>query len=177
MRITEQLSEEDAGEPPSLELPENYHDALLEVHNMLQMYPPYPKFINRTGEFKVSLIDDYDNIEIEASLSGNLAEKYRLLKDKDGRFELEDAVEYAIGRSAVALFNGGHKKRCSKETVVLMNNLPVMFEPINNAMLVGKWHDWEKKKMHITSQYIEDYDQQRLLLGGLAAFVTYLEQQ
>jgi hypothetical protein len=44
-------------------------------------------------------------------------------------------------------------------------------------MLVGQWEDWERKKMNIRSQFIETRDQQRMLLGGLAALVTYLEQQ
>jgi hypothetical protein len=81
------------------------------------------------------------------------------------------------------------------DTIALMNNVPVIFEPINRAMLVGYWvsedseimddeakarkgwDKWQKKKIHFKSQYIETYDQQRLLLSGLALLVTYLEQQ
>jgi hypothetical protein len=49
---------------------------------------------------------------------------------------------------------------------------------MNHAMLVGEWGDeWEKRKMTIRSEFIQDRDQQRVLLGGLAAFVTYLEQR
>jgi hypothetical protein len=176
MRITEQLPEEDAGEPPSLKSHENYFDLLLTAHDRLEMFPPYPTDSNESGEFAFRLFDDYDTIEIEALLTGSLAEKYRRL-DSEGQYQLADHIERAIGRSAIEIFGHSAKEVCEKETVVLINNLPVVFEPINNAMLVGRWDDWEKRKMTITSQYIEDYDQQRLLLGGLAAFVTYLEQQ
>lgn len=176
MRITELLSEDDAGEPPSPEPHENYFDLLLAAHNRLEIFPPYPTDSSKSGEFAFRLVDDYDNIEIEASLSGNLALKYQRL-DSEGQYELADHIERAIGRSAIEIFGCSADAVCEKETVVLINHLPVVFEPINNAMLVGKWDDWEKRKMIITSHYIEDYDQQRLLLGGLAAFVTYLEQQ
>lgn len=176
MRITEQLPEEDAGEPPPPEPHENYFDLVFNAHDRLDMYPPYPAAVSGSSEFKLRLFDDYETIEIEASLSGSLAEKYRQL-DIEGKYQLEDHVERAIGRFALELFDDQASEACEKETVVLINNLPVIFEPINNAMLVGKWDDWEKRKMTISSQCIEDYDQQRLLLGGLAAFVTYLEQQ
>lgn len=176
MRTTEQLPEEDAGEPPSLEPSDNYFDLVFNAHDRLDMYPPYPVATSPTGEFEIRLFDDYETIEIEASLTGSLAEKYQRL-DSEGRYQLADHVERAIGRFALEIFGQSASDVCENETTVLINHLPVLFEPINNAMLVGKWVDWEKRKMIITSQCIEDYDQQRLLLGGLAAFVTYLEQQ
>ncbi|MET0979894.1 MAG: hypothetical protein ABWX90_01405 [Candidatus Saccharimonadales bacterium] len=176
MRTTEQLPEEDAGEPPSPEPHDNYFNLVFDAHDRLDMNPPYPAIVSGSGEFELRLFDDYENIEIEASLSGSLAEKYRQL-DSEGQYRLASHIEGVVSCSAKEMFGDFAKEICEKETVVLINNLPVVFEPINNAMLVGKWDDWEKRKMTITSQCIIDYDQQRLLLGGLAAFLTYLEQQ
>lgn len=158
--------------------PSPFHDDLLDAHDSLAMhpYPPYPTVVNKTGESVVRLFDDYYKIEVEASLQGNLVKAYRRL-DNEQRFELAHHIESAMGQVAMSLFGDEYDDFCKKENVSLINSLPVIFEPINNAMLVGEWEDWEKKKMHIRSQFITDYDQQRLLLGGLAAFVTYLEQQ
>ncbi len=176
MRSAEQLPEEDSGEPPSLESHENYFDLLLGAHDRLEIFPPYPTDSNKSGEFTFCLFDDYDTIGIEASLSGDLVEKYQRL-DSEGRYQLADYIETAIGRAVIEVYGDSAEEVSENDTSVLINNLPVIFEPINNAMLVGNWDDWEKRKMTITSQYIEDYDQQRLLLGALAAFLTYLEQQ
>jgi hypothetical protein len=158
--------------------PSPFHDDLFDAHDSLAMhpYPPYPTVVNKTGESVVRLFDDYDNIEIEASLHGSLVDAYHRL-DNEQQFELARHIESAMGQVAISLFGADYDDFCKKETISLINNLPVLFEPINNAMLVGEWEDWEKKKMHIRSQFITDYDQQCLLLGGLAAFVTYLEQQ
>jgi hypothetical protein len=176
MRITEQLQEEDAGEPPSPEPRENYFNLLFNAHDRLEIFPPYPRVKSQSGELEVSLFDDYNTIGIEATITGTLAEKYRRL-NSEGQYRLADHIERAIGHSALEIFGCSANEVCEKETVVLINNLPVIFEPIGHAALVGKWDDWEKRKMTLMSQYVEDYDQQRLLLGGLAAFVTYLEQQ
>lgn len=156
--------------------PSPYRDALFDAHDRLNIYPPYPTVINQTGEFEVYLFDDYENVEIEALLSGKLAKKYAELSD-EGKYELADYIKQAIGRSAVEVSDRYSTLMHEEDTVVLINDVPVMFEPIHNAMLVGEWDDWEKKKMNIRSRFIENRDQQRLLLGGLAAFVTYLEQQ
>jgi hypothetical protein len=154
--------------------PSPYLNALFSAHDSLRIFPPYPKYVNDTREFEMRLFDDYENIEIEASIYGSLIDNYLKL-DKDQQFDLADHVVYAIGKTAGQLY--GHNTIHQRETVVLINNLPVMFEPTNNAMLVGQWEDWERKKMNIRSQFIETRDQQRMLLGGLAALVTYLEQQ
>jgi hypothetical protein len=132
--------------------------------------------VNETRQFEVRLYDDFERIEVEASIYGDLIGVYKEL-NKDEQFELADRIERAIGKTARALAKSNPTFFYEKDAVVLINDLPVMFEPINNAMLVGQWEDWEKKKMNIRSQFIEDRDQQRLLLGGLAAFVTYLEQR
>jgi hypothetical protein len=156
--------------------PSPYQDALFNAHDELQIYPPYPVYLNDTREFEVRLYDDYERIEVEATLYGDLVKKYIDL-DKDDQFELADRIEHAIGQTASRLMRMDSGFRYEKETVVLINHLPVIFEPVNNAMLVGQWQDWERKKMSIRSEHIEDRNQQRLLLGGLAAFVTYLEQR
>lgn len=156
--------------------PSPYQAALFSAHDKLKICPPYPRYINNTREFEVHLFDDYDNIEIEASLYGGLVEKY-LKMDNDDQFELADHVKRTIGKTARLLYGAHALPEPVSEPIVLINNLPVIFEPMNHAMLVGEWEDWEKKKMNIRSQFIENRDQQRLLLGGLAAFVTYLEQQ
>jgi hypothetical protein len=156
--------------------PSPYQDALFNAHDELQIYPPYPRYVNETREFEVRLYDDFERIEVEASIYGGLIEAYKELNE-DEQFELADRIESAIGKTARVLAKSDPEFFYVKDTVVLINDLPVMFEPINNAMLVGQWEDWEKKKMNIRSQFIEDRDQQRLLLGGLAAFVTYLEQR
>jgi hypothetical protein len=176
MRITEQLSEDDAGDPPSLKVGKTYQDILFDAQNNLKIFPPYPEFRNESGDFKVSLFDDYDNIEIEAVIQGRLVERYHRLNAKDREHDiLAYHVQETIGGLAVAMFGSEVEP---EDTTVLINNVPVIIEPLNNAMLVGKWDDeWEKRKLIIKSACIEDHDQQRLLLGGLAAFVTYLEQQ
>lgn len=158
--------------------PSPFHDDLFDAHDRLtrRPYPPYPTVVNTTGESTVILLDDYYKIEIEATLQGNLVKAYRRL-DNEQRFELERHIVNAIGQVATSLYGKDRNVFCKKQNVSLINNLPVIFEPVNNAMLFGEWENWEKKKMHIHSQFITDYDQQRLLLGGLAAFVTYLEQQ
>jgi hypothetical protein len=176
MRISEQLSVDDPGEPPSLLSDENYFNLLFAAHDRLNIFPPYPVIANQTGEFEVRLFDDYDSIEIEASLHGELAEAYCRL-NSDQRYELGWCIERAVGEMAVSLFETGESDSPVREPVALINHSPVIFEPINNAMLVGQWEDWERKKMNIRSQFIESREQQRLLLGGLAAFVTYLEQR
>ncbi len=156
--------------------PSPYQDVFFDAHDSLKMYPPYPTVVNRTGEFEVRLFDDYDTIEIEASLKGSLVHAYRHL-DSERQYDLAQYIERAMGRVATSLFGDKYDDYCKRESIVLINNLPVIFEPVNSAMLVGRWEDWEKQKMHINSQHIDDYNQQRLLLSGLAAFVTYLEQQ
>lgn len=156
--------------------PSPYQAALFSAHDQLKICPPYPQYVNGTREFEVRLFDDYDNIEIEASLYGSLVEKYLRL-DNDDQFELADHVKRTIGKTASSLYDRDLISACENEPIVLINNLPVVFEPVNHAMLVGEWEDWEKKKMNIRSQFIESREQQRLLLGGLAAFVTYLEQR
>jgi hypothetical protein len=194
MRITESLSEEDAGEPPSLELNATHHNALLAAHDHLEIYPPYPRYSNATGEFECLLFDDYSSIEIKASLSGSLAERYKNLSVQE-RFSLEEKIVGSMGRIALGVMSWATTQDVIDDTVVLMNNLPVLFEPIDHAMLVGSWvnedaeltddeaevkkhwDEWQKKKIHIRSQFIESYDQQRVLLSGLAQLVTYLEQQ
>jgi hypothetical protein len=163
-------------EPEPEPEPSPYQDALFSAHDELQIYPPYPQYVNTTREFEVRLFDDFESIEIEATLYGDLVKKYIDL-DKDDQFELADRIEHAIGRTASRLLGEDSGFACKRETVVLINNLPVIFEPANNAMLVGRWGDQGKNKMNIRSEFIEDRNQQRLLLGGLAAFVTYLEQR
>ena len=194
MRTIEQLSEEDPGEPPSLEFDSTHQEALLKAHDQLEIFPPYPRYISATGEFECVLLDDYSDIEIKASLSGGLAEKYKNLHVEE-RFALERAIAKSIGRGALGLLEHASKEEIRDETSVLMNNLPVIIEPIGHAVLVGSWVNedaslmddetevkrrwdvWQKQKIHIKSLHIETYDQQRLLLSGLAILVTYLEQQ
>jgi hypothetical protein len=156
--------------------PSPYQDVIFNAHDTLKIYPPYPIVTNDTGEFEVRMFDDTQEIAIEASIHGSLADKFRDL-DNEQQYELSWHVERAIGHTAMTLFGVERTAHCKKETVVLINNLPVIFEPINNAMLVGRWDDREKRKMQISSTDITDRNQQRLLLGGLAAFVTYLEQR
>lgn len=175
MRITEQLSEDDAGDPPSLKVAKTYQELFFDAQNKLKICPPYPEFTNESGDFEMSLFDDYDNIEIEAALQGRLVERYHRLNANEREHDvLAYHIQETIGGLAVAMFGSEVEP---EDTTVLINNVPVIIEPLNNAMLVGKWDDdWEKRKMIIRSQCIEDHDQQRLLLGGLAALVTYLEQ-
>lgn len=156
--------------------PSPYRKALFNAHDGLQIYPPYPQYVNASREFEVRLYDDYEKIEIEATLYGDLVTKYVELSEDD-QFELAERIERAIGRTAGELFCSGGRISAKNEAIALINHLPVIFEPLNNAMLVGEWEDWERRKMHIRSEFIENRNQQRLLLGGLAAFVTYLEQR
>lgn len=169
--VGESLSEPDPEPSP-------YQDALFNAHDELQIYPPYPKYINQTREFEVHLYDDYERIEVEASLYGSIVERFLQL-DSDDRFELEHHIKLAMGRTATTLVHSALlDSEHGKGSIALINNLPVLFEPTNHAMLVGKWDDdLEKKKMNIQSQFIETREQQRILLGGLAAMVTYLEQR
>lgn len=203
MRTIEQLSEEDPGEPPSLESSATHHNALLEAHDRLEIYPPYPSYVSETREFECLLFDDYSSIEIKASLSGRLVEKYKTLS-VDQKFTLQEKVALSMGHVAVGVMGDVTPQAIADVTAVLMNDVPVIFEPINHAMLVGSWVDentkltddeskekliddeakekerrakLEKKKLHIKSQFIESYDQQRTLLAGLALLVTYLEQR
>lgn len=193
MRIAEQLPEDDLGEPPSPKEAVNYHDALLNAHDELEIYPPYPHYVSKSGQFECIISDDYAEIEIKASLSGKLVDTYRGL-DSDGKFELQDKTSRAIGEAAIRMLGKQATQGLVQDTVVLLSDLPVAFEPINNAMAVGywvnenarltddeellkkEWDRWQKKKIHIKSQFIESYDQQRLLLCWLAAFVTRLEE-
>lgn len=194
MRIAEQLSEEDLGEPPSLGLPQIHYYGLLKEHDSLKIYPPYPHYISKTREFECSMLDDFVHIEIKASISGDLVETYNYLSVRK-RFTLEEKIAKSMGRFALSAEERAIKRVATDDSTVLINNVPVIFEPLNQALLVGYWVDeealftddevkareawdgWQKKKMHIKSLYIESYDQQRLLLSGLATFVSYLEQQ
>ena len=169
--VGESLSEPDPEPSP-------YQDALFNAHDELKIYPPYPKYVNQTREFEVHLYDDYERIEVEASLYGSLVDRYMQL-DSDERFALERHIKSAMGQTAALLVQDELiDSHSEKGSIALINNLPVIFEPMNHAMLVGKWDDeWEKRKMNIRSQFIETREQQRMLLGGLAAMVTYLEQR
>lgn len=156
--------------------PSPYQDALFHAHDALEIYPPYPRYVNTSRELEVRLYDDFQNIEIEASLYGDLVKAYKDL-DKDDQFELAHRIEFAMGRTAQELLHASRPFTGGEAGVALINYQPVIFEPTNNAMLVGQWEDWERKKMTIRSEFITSRHQQRLLLGGFAAFVTYLEQR
>lgn len=175
MTQTEFLSGVDE-EPPSLDSYESYSNQLLTVHNRFAVFPSYTNYTDKSRAFEVRLFDDDESMHIEATMQGLLVDRYRKL-DCERQFELADRMERAMGRTADLLMKNGHSLSIKNDAVVMINNLPVLFEPTNNAMLVGRWEDWDKKRMMLRSRHIENRAQQCLLLGGLASFVTYLEQQ
>jgi hypothetical protein len=176
MCIAEQLSADDPGEPPSPEPDDKYHRHLFLAPDYQDAFPAYTNYSNRAKEFEIRSFDNENSIEIEASIYGGLIEKYRGL-NSDEQFELADRIERTMGRMAKRLLLVDNMVERNNESVALINHLPVMFEPINHAMLVGQWEDWTCKKMNIRSLFIQSRVQQRLLLGGFVSFVTYLEQR
>ena len=161
---------------PDPEPHDDYRNVLFLVPEYQNAFPAYTNDSNPVKEFEIHSFDDQGSIKIEASIYGSLTEKYRGLNSEE-QFELADRIERTMGCMANRLLLVDGMVKPNKESVALINNLPVMFEPINNAMLVGQWEDWTCKKMNIRSQFIQSRVQQRLLLGGFVSFVTYLEQR
>jgi hypothetical protein len=161
---------------PEPEPGEKYFNQMFWAYDRYNSFPVYTNYVNDTNEFEVRSFDDGANIAIEASVYGKLAENYTSL-GVDEQYDLARRIKEAMAATASRLPLIEDTQDNKREAVVLINNLPVIFEPINNALLVGVWADWERRKMNIRSEFIQDHNQQRLLLGGLAAFVTYLEQR
>ncbi len=157
--------------------PSPYQCALFDKHDQLRISPPYPQFKNESQEFEVLMVDDFEKIEIEASIYGDLVERYKWL-DSDRQFMLAGEIENSMSEVAKLLVREDPSLIIARDSVALINNVPVIFEPSNHGLLVGRWDDDQTKdKLTIQSDFIENRTQQRMLLGGLAALVTYLEQQ
>ena len=126
-----------------------------------------------------------------------IAEAYCRLDSYDSH-RLAQATVRAMSRAAVHAYGFmgelGEEGACDAtgaschdeyRGMALMNNQPIIIEPRNHSMLVGRWLDRQGKPTRYIGErhqlIVEGSDsttpeQRCVLLGGLAAFLTYLDR-
>lgn len=150
----------DDGEPPSPSLDEVTSSFL----RMLDEHSVYSGFSTGHNETRVTLHEQ----DIRVAVGKTASQLYRRLSLEEKR-QLEDIVIGSMVEVAHWTVGSGHT-----DARALMGNQPLLFEPTAHAMMIGR--GYEDDPLFIESDGITRFEQQRILLGGVAAFVWFLEK-
>ncbi|HET8884699.1 MAG TPA: hypothetical protein VFM68_04485 [Candidatus Saccharimonadales bacterium] len=163
-------------EPPSFDERTDYKEELFRLHDRLKVSDRPVRFVNDEQNIDIELEHQDKGYGITAELTGQPVRAYRTL-NTDSRFQLQDAVADAMDDTALQMVENGELTLPANYSIAMMNYVPLMFEPYRHAMLQGRWADRHEQILRIESYDIAHYQHQRLLIGGLAAFLTFLEEQ
>lgn len=162
-------------EPPSRA--EEYQQRLLEGAGSLGPDNSHER-IEFDGDWKVDLFYQPESPDGELVYP---IEAYVCLKAyrravKDDKWQLEENVLSALTEQAREYTDDKSVESLKYKSAVLMNNMPIMIEP-GHGMLSGDWRYGEEERLRITSTKVRSEQQQKILLGGLAAFMAFLARQ
>lgn len=117
-----------------------------------------------------------DSHSIRADITSSIGARYYKL-DQDARGNLVYRVKDAMARSAL-LVDDDHTMTHSQvfsETSAIMNHQPLLFEPYEGVMLKGEWG--KQRQLHFEAVNITSLEQRLVLLGGLAAFINFMNKE
>lgn len=116
-----------------------------------------------------------DSHSIRADIAGGVSACYRRL-DQDARGTLVYKVKDAMARAALLVGdNTMTHGQFFGETSAIMNHQPLLFEPYEGVMLKGEWG--KQRQLHFEAVNIASLEQRLVLLGGLAAFINFLNKE
>ncbi|HEX7483745.1 MAG TPA: hypothetical protein VF281_01205 [Candidatus Saccharimonadales bacterium] len=113
---------------------------------------------------------------IRADIASSVGAHYCRL-DQDARGDLVYKVKDAMARAAL-LVGDDHTMTHSQffgETSAIMNHQPLLFEPYEGVMLKGEWG--KQRQLHFEAVNIASLEQRLVLLGGLAAFINFMNKE
>jgi hypothetical protein len=121
------------------------------------------------------LFKDEDSYSIEADVADHIAAQYRTL-DLSKRSSLEFKVKDGMAHSAQLLTGDimTHDEFFD-ETSAIMNHQPLLFEPFEKSMLIGKWRS--RYQLHFEATEVSSPEQRLILIGGLAAFINFMNEE
>lgn len=121
------------------------------------------------------LFKEDDNYSIEADVADYVSAGYRSLS-LDRRTSLEFKVKVGMARSARLLVGDMMThEQLFEETSAVMNHQPLLFEPYESAMLMGRWKP--RQQLHFEASDISSPEQRLILLGGFAAFLNFMTEE
>jgi len=106
---------------------------------------------------------------ITGSIYGRAYDTYRSFQ-----FEQRDDMQQCI-QNAMLDISPETPDPYGPDVRVMINEVPILFEPTNHAMVIGTHYE-SRSLISLESSGIVKYSQQRILLGGLAAMAWFLEQ-
>ena len=113
---------------------------------------------------------------IKADMARHVSQRYRTL-DQEARGTLVYKVKDAMARSALLIGNDlkTTHSQLFGDTSAIMNHQPLLFEPYDGAMLKGAWNN--QRRLHFETEDLCTTEQRLVLLGGLAAFINFLNEE
>lgn len=161
MSTASQYESVDDGEPPSSDLGRITAQFLrvLDGHNF------YSGFSVGEGGTRIAL----QQHDIRVAMGGLASRRYESL-GSDARQDLEQLVYDQLVHTAHWTAGGEYT-----DARVMMGNLPLFFEPTRHAMMMGQRQS-DELPMTLESTAVDRREQQRILMGGVAAFVWFLEK-